>query len=58
MRVVISESDGDTYTWIGLEPIAHWPDEMPMTEDGLERVVSKYQGKTLTQREVVLILGS
>lgn len=47
MRVVISESDGEEYTWIGLEPIAHWPDEMPMTEDRITRVVAQYQGQTL-----------
>lgn len=58
MRVVISESDGEEYTWIGLEPIAHWPDEMPMTEDRITRVVAQYQGHTLTQGDVVRILGN
>lgn len=44
MRVVISESDGESYSLIGLEPLAIWPDSLEMTEDRLERVASMYQG--------------
>lgn len=58
MRVVISESDGTTYSLIGLEPLALWPDDLPMTESDMERVADAYQGTTLSQADVMRIVGN